>query len=133
MESAIEDLTTVWEKFTLMEEEDEQLSTPKDEWVPMVEWGSACVVGKLLADENVGKEIIKTPLIWAWQPTWRVTFKTLGTNMFLIDFENGWDNDRIMEGRPWTFDGHLVSLANFDGLTPVPKIEFEKVAFWVCI
>lgn len=39
--------------------------------------------------------------------------------------------DRILEGRPWTFDGHLLSLVEFDGITPVEELEFEKVAFWV--
>jgi hypothetical protein len=36
-----------------------------------------------------------------------------------------------MEGRPWTFDGNLVSLAEFDGVRPVAELEFEKVPFWV--
>lgn len=129
MGTATEDLTMMWEKFTLMEEEEVELDAPKEEWEPMVVRGSVCVVGKLLADRIVGKEIIRTPLISAWQPTGRVTFKTLGTNLFLIDFENGWDKDRIMEGCPWMFDGHLVSLADFDGLTPVSEIDFEKAAF----
>jgi hypothetical protein len=49
----------------------------------------------------------------------------------LIDFEHEWDKVRIMEGRPWTFDGNLVSLADFDGITPVDELEFEKAAFWI--
>lgn len=131
MGSMTEDLTKMREKFTLMEEEDVELDAPEDKWEPVVERGSACVVGKLLADRVVGKEIIKIPLIRAWQPTGRVTFKTLGANIFLIEFENEWDKTRIMEGRPWMFDGHLISLADFDGLTPVAELEFEKAAFWV--
>jgi hypothetical protein len=89
------------------------------------------VVGNLLANRTVGKEIIKTPLIRAWQPTGRVTFKSVGVNTFLIEFENEWDKTRIMEGCPWTFDGDLVSLAEFNGLTPSANLEFEKAAFWV--
>jgi hypothetical protein len=34
-----------------------------------------------------------------------------------------------MKGHPWTFDGHLFSLADFDGETPPHQLEFEKVAF----
>jgi len=36
-----------------------------------------------------------------------------------------------MEGRPWLFDGNLVSLAEFDGLTSLRHMDFDKVASWV--
>lgn len=72
----------------LMEEEDTWLGIIEHGIVPLVDRGHACVVGKLLADRTVGKDIVKTPLIHAWQPTSRVYFKTLRPNLFLIDFEN---------------------------------------------
>ncbi|XP_059436731.1 uncharacterized protein LOC132169771 [Corylus avellana] len=126
-----EELTTLWGKLTLMEEEDVRLGISENGIAPLVDRGNACVVGKLLADRTVGKEIVKTPLLRAWQPTGRVSFKTLGPNLFLIDFEHEWDKSRIMEGRPWTFDGHLVSLLDFDGITPPSQLHFEKAAFWI--
>jgi hypothetical protein len=126
-----EDMSSLWERFNLMEEEDEEVVAPEIEVMPMVDCGSAYVVGKLLADRSVGKEIIKTPLIRAWQPTKSVTFKTLGTNLFLIDFADECDKIRVMEGQLWTFDGNLVSLADFNGIKPMAELEFEKVAFWV--
>ena len=51
--------------------------------------------------------------------------------MYLIEFEHEWDKARIMKGRLWTFDGHLVSLADYDGTTPPFELEFDKAAFWV--
>ena len=54
----------------------------------------------------------------------------MGLNLYFIDFENWWDKDRILEGRPWTFDGYLLALVDFDGLTPVEELDFEKAAFW---
>lgn len=51
--------------------------------------------------------------------------------MFLIDFEYTWNKARVMEGRPWTFDGNLVYLVEFDGFTPPSQLEFDKAAFWV--
>lgn len=79
----------------------------------------------------VGKEIINKPLLRAWKTSRRVSFKDLEQNMFLIDFEHGWDKARIMKGRPWTFDGSLVSFAEFDCLTTPTQLEFDKGAFWV--
>jgi hypothetical protein len=126
-----EDLAKQWERFSLMEVETLEVDAPEPVVEALVERGSTCVVGKLLADRVVGKEILKTPLIRAWQPTGWVNFKNIGSNLFLIEFENEWDKSRIMEGRPWTFDGDLVSLAEFDGITPPSQLEFEKAAFWV--
>lgn len=126
-----EDVTKMWEKFNLLEVESVGIKTQEEDFESLVVRGNACVMGKLLADRTVGKEIIRTPLLRAWQPSGWVSFKSVGANTFLIEFENEWDKIRIMEGRPWTFDGDLVSLADFDGLTPPSEIVFEKAAFWV--
>ena len=89
------------------------------------------MVGKLLAERIITKEVLKTPMIRAWKPIGSVSFKQLGLNLFLIDFENWWDKDRILEGRPWNFDGDLFSIIDFNGLTLIEDLEFGKAAFWV--
>jgi hypothetical protein len=38
---------------------------------------------------------------------------------------------RIMEGRSWLFDGNLVALAEFNGLTPPARLNFDHAAFWI--
>ena len=126
-----EDLAKQWERFNLLDVETEEVEAPDATLEPLVDRGTACAVGKLLADRTVGKEILKTPMIRAWHPTGWVSFKTLGPNLFLIEFEHEWDKTRILEGRPWKFDSDLFSMADFDGRTPPSELEFEKVAFWV--
>lgn len=131
MATTAEDLSYLWENFTLLEEESAEVDIDETDIAHLVAQGTVCVVGKLLADRTVGKEIIKIPLIRAWHLTNRVSFKTLGVNLFLIEFENECDKIRILEGRPWTFDGHLFALADYDGFTPPSQLEFDKAAFWV--
>jgi hypothetical protein len=131
MSDSAEDITHRWERFTLKEDESDVLAIGESVLAPLLSRGSSCVVGKLLADRVVSKETIKTPMIRAWHPSGRVTFKNLGENLFLIEFQYEWDKDRIMEGRPWTFDGHLLSLVDYDGVTPLAQLEFDKAAFWV--
>jgi hypothetical protein len=126
-----EDLTKQWERFNLLDAETEEVEVPDEALEPLVDRGTACAVGKLLAERIVGKEILKTPMIRAWQPTGWVSFKTLGPNLFLIEFQHEWDKVRIMEGRPWKFDRDLFSMAEFNGRTPPSDLEFEKVPFWV--
>jgi hypothetical protein len=62
---------------------------------------------------------------------WECFFQDARPNLFIIDLENLWDKDQILEGRSWTFDGDLLSLLDFDGLTPIEDLEFGKAAFWV--
>jgi hypothetical protein len=66
-----------------------------------------------LLDEET-KEFIRVPMIRAWK---------------IIEFEYVWDKFRVMEGRPWLFDGNLFSLLEFDGFTPPSQFDFEKAAF----
>jgi hypothetical protein len=92
-----EDVTRMWEKFNLLEEESVGIKTQEDDFEPLVAKGSTCVVEKLLVDWVMGKEVIRTPLIRAWQPSGWVSFKSVGENLFLIEFENECDKVRIME------------------------------------
>jgi hypothetical protein len=113
-----EELSAMWGRFSLNEEEDSGVSLVADEIEPMVNRGRVCLVGKLMAERIVPKEFFKALLIRAWRPMGTVSFQVLGGNLFIAEFEYEWNKARIMEGRPWLFDGILVSLAEFDGLTP---------------
>lgn len=88
-------------------------------------------MGKLIADRIVGKESIKKTLIKGWRPLGFISFNVLGDNLFLIEFEHEWDKSRVLEGRPWVFEGSLFSIEDFDGLTPPTEIAFEQAAFWI--
>jgi predicted molibdopterin-dependent oxidoreductase YjgC len=73
--------------FTFKEDESDELAIGETAMASLLSRGLSCVVGKLLADRVVSKETIKTPLIRAWQPSGRGSFKNLGVNLFRIEFE----------------------------------------------
>jgi len=70
-------------------------------------------------------------MLRAWKILGTVSFKVLGDNLFLLDFEHEWDKTQVMGERPWLFDANLVTIAEFDGFTPLSQMDFEKAAFWV--
>ncbi|XP_059428617.1 uncharacterized protein LOC132162401 [Corylus avellana] len=131
MGNTAEELSRLWENLPLMEEGGADLAIGEADIAPVATRGNACIVGKLLADRIVGKDILKTPLIRAWHPSDRVTFKSLGANLFLIEFTNECDKIRILEGRPWKFDDHLFAIVDYDGVTSPFQLEFDKASFWV--
>jgi hypothetical protein len=98
MGTTVEELSHLWENLMLMNVEGEDLDIGESDTASLAKKGTACVVGKLLADRSVEKDIIKTPLIRAWHPTDMVSFKTFRVNLFLIEFASEYDKSRILEG-----------------------------------
>jgi hypothetical protein len=126
-----DDMTEMWKNFSLTEEEDVDIEVQSEVFEETVAQGQTHAVGKLLADRYVGKETIRSAMIGLWRPTGHLGFKVLGTNIFLIEFQYSWDKSRVLEGRPWLFQGHVFSVEEFDGRTLPSKIAFERVSFWV--
>jgi hypothetical protein len=129
--SVEEDLSDLWGKFSLLEDETSGVSLEDSEIEPMVSRGKYCLIGKLLSDRVVTKDFLKASMKCAWRPAGETVFQAIEDNMFVVEFDNEWDKIRIMEGRPWLFDGYLISLAEFDGLTFPANINFDSAAFWV--
>jgi hypothetical protein len=48
-----------------------------------------------------------------------------------LEFEHYWDKSKVLEGRPWIFEGQLFSVAEFNGLTPPHQMNFDIEAFWI--
>lgn len=124
-------LSSLWKNFSLSEEESLGVAV-LDQVLPVItDRGRACVVGKLFADRIIGKEVIKSTLIKGWRPSGMTSFKVLGENIFLVEFEHLWDTSRVLEGRPWVFEGSLFAVVDFSGTVPPAEMNFEKVSFWV--
>jgi hypothetical protein len=79
----------------------------------------------------VSKETIKTALMCWWRLTRTFTFKILEGNLFMFEFELARDKARVLESRPWVFEGNLFLVEDFDGRTSPSEFTFEKVSFWV--
>ena len=60
-----------------------------------------------------------------------LSFKVLAENLFLINFTELSDKERVLVGRPWVFESSLFIVEDFDGLTPPSQFTFDKAAFWV--
>lgn len=126
-----EDLTKLWGKFSLSESKFTGVDFLEEDAEEIVEKGKSCLVGKLMANRIIGKDIIRAKLIRGWKPTGRMTFKVMGDNLFLLEFEQHWDKVRVLEGRPWIFEGQLFAVQDFDGLLSPEEMGFEYAAFWV--
>lgn len=92
-----------------------------------------CLVGKYWTKKKYNKDAFKTVLLGLWRVVGRVTFRELHDNLWLFEFSDGEDKNRVMEGRPWSFDRQILALQDFDGKTPPAHMTFNSSVFWVQI
>ena len=119
------DLTKLWGKLSLDEGEITEVAIQSRSVERIVSGGECYVVGKLLSERFVGKDVIKRTLIRGWHPTGSLSFKVLGDTVFIVEFEHEWDKSRVLEGRPWIFDRDLFSVEEFDGRSSPAEIVFD--------
>ncbi|KAK9993150.1 hypothetical protein SO802_022853 [Lithocarpus litseifolius] len=67
--------------------------------------------------------------IWQTRGSFEVSDK--GNNIALIAFELEVDVEKVLQGKLWAFDRHLVAFLRYDGLVLVQNLCFEKTTFWV--
>jgi hypothetical protein len=126
-----DDLFKLWGNLSLTEDEDLELSFGHGDLNKGETYVQFCVLGKLMADRLVSKETIRTSMQHWWRLEGSIAFKVLGDNLFLIEFVDPKDKERVLDGRPWVFEGGLFLVEDFDGTKAPSHFSFEKAAFWV--
>lgn len=86
-----DELAAIWGKISLSEEETIGVDFHEEAFEDLVQKGQSCLVGKLLSDHVVSKEIIRSKLIRGWKPRGTMAFKVMGENLFLLKFEKSED------------------------------------------
>jgi hypothetical protein len=124
-----ENLANMWENLSLTEEEFVDLEADNQALDESELYGKSCMIGKLFADRPVSKEVIRTKLCRGWKPYGNLSFRVLGDNLFLVEFQYASNKERVLKERPWVFEGSLFLVEDYDGFTIPTQISFEKEAF----
>src|SRR6266540_6837616 len=69
----------------------------------------------------------------AWDLAQEVKIRTLGDNLFVMQFSCLGDWEKVTCGGPWTFRGHAVLFAPYDGFTRPSMIELNHMEIWIQI
>ncbi|XWS54078.1 hypothetical protein CRYUN_Cryun10bG0058000 [Craigia yunnanensis] len=64
-----------------------------------------------------------------WKQLREALIIILDRNLFLFKFTTKKDNQRVMEGSPWSFDKHLIVFKDYDGNLRPSKYAFDKASF----
>jgi hypothetical protein len=119
--------------FPLTEGEQRGIDVSDEETEALPSKGSKCLVGRLGVAKKLNKEAFKSLLLKIWRPVGRVFFKEIQENLWLFEFDEESDKQKVLDGRLWSYDHTLLILNEFDGKTPPLKTDFSTTPMWVQI
>jgi hypothetical protein len=119
--------------FPLSEGEQKGIEIAVDSVQDLWHKGSKCLVGRLGVPKKLNKEAFKAILLRIWRPVGTVLFKEVQENLWLFEFEEEADKQKVMAGRPWSYDRTLLILNEFDGRLAPDQLDFTLSPIWVQI
>lgn len=91
------------------------------------EKGAKFLIGRLWAEKKINKEAFRTSLARLWRVVNRISFKEIQDNIWIFEFSEEEDKNRVLEGRPWSFERQILVINDFDGQIPPSQMEFTKL------
>lgn len=76
---------------------------------------SLMLVGRLVTNRSFNMEAFKCTILMAWGVSKNVLVNAIATNLFVFQFFHWRDKVKVLEGRPWCFDQHLLVLNDISG------------------
>lgn len=89
------------------------------------------LVGKLLSVRTHNFEAMKRTLNQIWSLSKDALFRAIENGYFVVQFANARDKSKVLAGRPWTFDNHLVMLNEINGDQQPSDILMTLCPFWI--
>lgn len=127
----VDEIVNKWAQLRLSEEEEDtvELGNVEDENQRERLWLS--LVGKLFTTKSYNEEAIKKTMQQIWNFSKGVIIRTIGNNLFIIQFLHWKDKEKVQEGATWTFNQYLLVLQDIDVGQQPELIELFLVPFWV--
>ncbi|CAI9784834.1 unnamed protein product [Fraxinus pennsylvanica] len=95
------------EQLSLIEQEEDVLVLEEEEVITPHQSEKRLLL-KLLSSKYFNKEAFKNSIKRVWHPNKALSIRDISTNLFLAEFEDNRDKERVKHDDPWAFDEHLV-------------------------
>lgn len=90
-----------------------------------------CLLVMIVAEKFINREAFKSTMSKIWKCDSWLQFSEVGANKYLIEFQSKKDLDRVINGRPWSFDRWLLCIQPFNGSMSINEVSFNKEEFWI--
>ncbi|OMO72810.1 hypothetical protein COLO4_27452 [Corchorus olitorius] len=91
------------------------------------------LIGKLFTKRRANLEGMRTTLFNAWKLEMGLVIKEVGAKLYMFQFEDKPERDRVLVTQPWHFNRVLLALQPYDGIEKPESIVFDTCPFWVRI
>jgi hypothetical protein len=99
-----EELEKLCGRVSLTDGEKQGLTIEEGEIADGREKVGRCLVGRIGVERKINKEAFKTIMSCIWRTVGVVIFKEVQDNIWLFEFVERSDKERVLAGRPWSFD-----------------------------
>ena len=120
----MEDLSVMWKKFLLSEEEESEYIGQIFETT-----GGKVLAAKFFTRRVLNMEAIARTFKQLWQTKKSFKIKDMGNHVVLFVFSNKMDADKVLLGEPWSYDKHLVALRRMEKKVAVKDLVFDQTFF----
>ena len=128
-----DELEQLWSKLKFTEEEDEGIELGSSCTKAAKAVGKNCIVMKILTMRSLNLDTLRKNLRMLWKPNRGLQISEIDEEMFLVEFGDGKDKQKVLEMCLWSFEKQLIVLKEFDGELVPRDIEMKHYPFWVQI
>lgn len=89
------------------------------------------VVASLLSMRPYNFKALGRTMATVWRPTKGMEYKKLGNNIMLFEFQSRRDQDRVLNGSPWSFNKNLLIIQVYDRKQRPSSLVFSKTLIWI--
>ena len=123
----MEDLSVMWKKLSLSEEEGSEYSGQSSKIL-----GGKVIAAKFHTRRALNMKAIARTFKQLWSTKKGFEVKEVGNHVVLFKFSDKTDADKVLlGGEPWSYDKYLVSLCRLEKNDAVKDLVFDKTVFWV--
>lgn len=108
-----EELEKMWRKLSLIEEEDEDIVLGSNCTKAARAIGRNCVLMKVHTTRSVSLDALRKNVRMLWKTNKGVQISEIKDDLFLVEFGNGKDKQKILDMCPWSFEKQLVLMQEF--------------------
>ena len=126
-----EELAGRWKELKLSEEEEIPADITIQEEEGSTSKENFSLIGALISVRPFNYVALGRTMEKVWRPRKGMEFRKLGDNCMQFVFFLKKDYDRVLIGRPWSFDKFLLVVQEYNPETRPSEIGFEHSPFWI--
>nr|POE65799.1 hypothetical protein CFP56_38269 [Quercus suber] len=110
-----EELEQLWSKLSFTKEEDDGIELGNSCTKAAKALGKNCVVLKVLTQRSINLDALRKNLRMLWKPNKSLQISEIEDELFMVEFGDTKDKQRVLDMCPWSFEKQLVLLQEFEG------------------